>query len=249
MNDAQDDPRDPALSRLYCQASRPEPPPALDAAILAAARAAAAPQSPPRQPLWRRLQAPLALAATAVLAVALTLSIDRNPPAELEPPSAVPAKQRAAAERTAPASPDTGSAAPPSAPAAVAPERKEAPRRAEARQETPASPRENLAPAPSAAVAGARETSAAKGLPGLAADAENRSAAGGERRKSLVAPAANPALQASREDVASVAPKPPEAWLAEIRSLRQRGKVAEAERGLREFRAAYPDYPLPEDFR
>ena len=39
MNDAPDNLRDPELSRLYGQVSQAEPPPALDAAILAAAAA------------------------------------------------------------------------------------------------------------------------------------------------------------------------------------------------------------------
>ena len=63
------------------------------------------------------------------------------------------------------------------------------------------------------------------------------------------APAATPTLQASREAAAPMALKPPETWLEEIRALRSQGKFAEADRALSEFRAAYPDYRLPEDFR
>lgn len=219
MNDAHDNPCDPALSRLYGQASQPEPPPALDAAILAAAHAATAPQPPPRRPWWRRLQAPLALAATALFAIALTLSIDRNPPAEFASPATPPGKERPAA----------------------------------AKQESPVGARENLAPAPApvpaGAAGGAPQTSAAKGLAGPAADAANGSAAGSERPAALAAPTTAHALQASREEAAPAAPQAPEAWLEEIRSLRRQGRLAEAERSLREFRAAYPDYRLPEDLR
>jgi len=250
MNDAHDNPRDPALSRLYGQASRPEPPPALDAAILAAARAATAPQHPPPRPWWRRLQAPLALAATALLAIALTLSIDRTPPAEFESPAAAPGKERPAVGLTAPASRDAGSAALPGAPAVIAPEHKEALHPAEAKRASPDGARENLAPAHTpAAASGAPETIAAKIPAGPATDAANGGVAGDERRGSLAAPAASPALQASRENAVPVAPKAPEAWLEAIRSLRRQGKLAEAERGLREFRAAYPDYRLPKDLR
>ncbi len=233
MNDAQDNPRDPALSRLYGKASQPEPPAALDAAILAAAQAATTAQRPPRRPWWLRLQAPLALAASAILAIALTLSIDRNPPGESGSPASTPGQARPAAERAAPTGPDTSSAAPPGAPAAVAPARKEAPPRTESKQETPAS----------------AQNSAAKGLSSPTADAANENLAGGDHRKARAAPAATPTLQASREAAAPMAPKPPEAWLEEIRALRRQGKVAEADRGLSEFRAAYPDYRLPEDFR
>ncbi len=145
MNDTPDDPRDPKLSRLYRKASQGEPPPALDAAILAAARTAAAPQRPPR-PWWRRLQAPFALAASVMLAVVLTLSMERNPPAEFDAPASAPGKERPAAEQKGPAGPDIGSAAQPGTPTAIAPERKEAARRAEVKQEMPTGARESLAP-------------------------------------------------------------------------------------------------------
>jgi hypothetical protein len=235
MNDAHDNLRDPALSRLYAQAGESQPPPALDAAILDAAQAAAAAPRPPR-PWWRRLQAPLALAASVIIAVALTLSMDRNPPAEFAPPASAPLQERPSAERTAPASADTGPARAPLAPA-----RRDVPRPAEAKREAPASAQESLAPTPSPAVAPA-ESGVAKAP---AADMASENLAGGARQKS----AAASALQASREAAAPPPPKAPEAWLEEIRSLRRLGKLAEAESRLREFRAAYPDYPLPEDFR
>jgi hypothetical protein len=237
MNDAHDNLRDPGLSRLYAQAGENEPPPALDAAILAAARAASAAPPPPR-PWWRRLQAPLALAASVIIAVALTLSMDRNPPADFAPPASAPLQKRQSAERTAPASADAGSA-----PAALAPARQDAPRAAEAKREALASARERLAPSPSAAATAPPESGVAKTAP--AADMASESLAGSARQKS----AAAPALQASREAPAPPPPKTPEAWLAEIRNLRGQGKLAEVESSLREFRAAYPDYPLPEDFR
>jgi hypothetical protein len=231
MNDAHDNLRDPALSRLYAQAGENEPPAALDAAILAAARAATAAPRPPR-PWWRRLQAPLALAGSIVLAVALTLSMDRNPPAEFTPPASAPLQERSSAERTAPASADAGRV----------PARQEAPRAAEAKREAPPSARESLAPNPSAGAIAPAESGIAK-TP--AADMASESLAGSARQKS----AAAPALQASREAAASPPPKAPEAWLEEIRSLRRQGKLAEAESSLREFRAAYPDFTLPEEFR
>ena len=158
MNDTPDDPRDPKLSRLYRKASQGEPPPALDAAILAAARTAAAPQRPPR-PWWRRLQAPFALAASVVLAVILTVTMERNPPAEFDSPASAPGKERPAAEQKAPAGPDVGSSALPASPAAIAPERKDAPRRAEVKQEMPTDARKSLASPPSPAGSGAPESS------------------------------------------------------------------------------------------
>ena len=236
MNDAHDNLRDPGLSRLYAQAGENEPPPALDAAILAAARATSPAPRPPR-PWWRRLQAPLALAASVIIAVALTLSMDRNPPAEFAPPASAPLQERHTTERKAPANADTGPA-----PAPLAPARQEAPRAAEAKREAPASARESLAPTPPAGAVAPTESGVAKAP---AADMASENLAGGARQKS----AAASALQASREAAAPPPPKAPEAWLEEIRSLRRLGKLAEAESRLREFRAAYPDYPLPEDFR
>ncbi len=242
MNDAHDDRRDPELSRLYKQASHAEPPPALDAAILAAARAGAAPQRPPR-PWWRRLQAPLALAATVVLAVVLTLSMDRNPPPDGEIPATPSGKERPpATEQLAPASRNAAEALAPAAPA-----RKEAQRpKATPEKHTPAtSPQDSPHPAAPTAVQGAPGAGAAKAAPAPAADAESADMLGSERRK----PLAEPALEAKREAATALPQKSPETWFEEIRSLRRQGRLAEAERSLREFRTAYPAYQLPEDLR
>ena len=90
--------RDPALSQLYRSTPAGEPPAALDAAILAAARAATAPEKRPR-PWWQRLRLPVTVAATVVLAVMLSLTMERHPPGSEE---AVPAS---APQQSAPASP------------------------------------------------------------------------------------------------------------------------------------------------
>ncbi len=65
------------LSRLYRDAARPEPPQALDEAILAAARDAAGgrPQSVRRLANTRRWSVPFALAATVLLTVSVTLMV------------------------------------------------------------------------------------------------------------------------------------------------------------------------------
>ena len=242
MNHAHDDLRDPKLSRLYKQASQAEPPPALDAAILAAARAAAAPQRPPR-PWWRRLQAPFALTATVVLAVVLTLSMDRNPPPDGEIPTTPSGKERPpATEQVAPASRNAAEALAPAAPA-----RKEAQRpKATPEKQTPATnSQDGPHPAAPTAVQGTPGASTAKAAPAPAADAESTGMLGSERRK----PLAEPALKAKREAATALPQKSPETWLEEIRSLRRQGRLAEAERSLREFRTAYPAYQLPEDLR
>jgi hypothetical protein len=56
---------------------------------------------------------------------------------------------------------------------------------------------------------------------------------------SLAAPAAAPAA----------APENPERWLERIAELRSRGRHAEADRELANFRKAYPDYRLSEVMR
>ena len=185
MNDTPDDPRDPKLSRLYRKASQGEPPPVLDAAILAAARTAAAPQRSPR-PWWRRLQAPFALAASVVLAVILTVTMERNPPAEFDSPASAPGKERPAAEQKAPAGPDVGSSA--RQPRLPPPPRNARMRRAATRKQEMPATRGRALHRPHRPQ-GAPESTAAKGLPAPAADLANESLAGSERRKSLAAPA------------------------------------------------------------
>jgi hypothetical protein len=242
MNDAHDDPRDPKLSRLYGQASQAEPPPALDTAILAAARATAASQRL-RLPWWRRQQAPLALAASVVLAVILTLSMDRNPPPDGEIPASKSNKAPApAAEQAAPARANAVDAQ-----SAGGPALKHLPAAAPTPQ--PATNSQEVAPAMSpTAVADKPAASAAQGMPTPAAETGSADKIGNEQRGAGAKPAAA-ALEAKREAAAPMPSAKPEAWIEEIRSLRRQGHPADAERSLREFRAAYPSYALPEDLR
>ena len=58
------------------------------------------------------------------------------------------------------------------------------------------------------------------------------------------------AAAAMRESTAKrIAPRPEIVWLEEIRALRRQGREEEAARWMAEFRAAYPDYTLPEDLK
>ena len=78
------------LSRVYKAAAQPEPPPALDAAILAASRRAAG-AGPRRVQSRHRWEIPLALAATVVLTVSVTLLVHEERPygdAGAPPPAA-----------------------------------------------------------------------------------------------------------------------------------------------------------------
>lgn len=111
--------RDETLSRLYREAPQAEPPARVDAAVLAAARRAAAPR-PGRQPWWRRWAIPLSVTAVALLSASLTLLVSREPEQAALPPPAAPA----AATRDAPAA--AGAAADPrqqDAPATLPPQR------------------------------------------------------------------------------------------------------------------------------
>ncbi len=126
-------------------------------------------------------------------------------------------------------------------------------------------------PPPDSAVQGAAQP--ATPAPAPAAKAENQPAAAGaasERREardqgamrgemraapaasSAPPPAAAPLTESLTESLAKSRadrPRTPERWLDEIRTLRRAGKREEAERQLREFRLAHPDYALPEEFR
>lgn len=234
MNEPSDQPRDPALSRLYRANPGAEPPPQLDQAILAAARAAAKPASARPTSWWRRLRAPLALAATVMLTVMLSLTVDRNPPRVEESPA--PSPRQAAPEAPAPAAASGDMAKPAPAPALEA--KKAAPASSAAKpQALPAQPPalRDEAPAPPPATS-------APGAAGLSTEAETTRRMQAERRSDMAAPAE----RAAKQGVGVITP---ETWLEEIRALRRQGRLAEAERRLQEFRRTFPDYALPDDLR
>jgi hypothetical protein len=121
--------RDAKLSARYRELGSEEPPPALDAAILAAAHRAVA--SRPRS-ASRRWMLPVSLAAVLVLSVSITLQVQRERPMGEEyagPSGEAPAKRvqetpgSTPKESAMPPAADQGSTAPASAPArARAPE-------------------------------------------------------------------------------------------------------------------------------
>jgi hypothetical protein len=262
-------PADAGLSRLYRAAAGDEPPAALDAAILKAARAAVTPSPVPMpQPWWKRLRAPVTVAATVMLAVMLTLTVDRNPPqvAQESKQESTPQPVREAAQKVMPSS-APASAVPadagasradhvgvakermPAAPAVIV---DRAEKKAKAADSVPAAPQ---MAAPPAVIESRGE--AATAATGKIENAEGRGGALPERARSAdAAPAPAPAMApagaaaAMRESTAKrAAPRPEIVWLEEIRSLRRQGREEEAARRLAEFRTAYPDYPLPEDLK
>ena len=112
------DERDPQISRRYRELGTEEPPPALDRAILGAAR---------RATTRHRWYSSLAAAAVLIFAVAIVVQIERRPPEQvpMSAPSAPVGEQAAPQDRAAPAAPPAKPAqrrrAPPDVPFAPEP--------------------------------------------------------------------------------------------------------------------------------
>ncbi len=255
MNEPEERISDPALTRIYRQAGGGEPSATLDAAILAAAAKGVAAKPVRRTRWWQRLAAPVALAATVVMAVMLSMTVERQPQEpEARPPRDVPAEQ-------APAPVESRELQ--TARSAAKAERAPKPQgRVETRKAAPEISRPSLpeAPASISAAVGAPPPAAAP-APSSAAPAPSQREAATADRSNDAAPASSadprlerrnmaPAAAASRPAApAKQAIQPAEAWIEEIRALRRAGKHEEAARRLGEFRAAYPAYLLPDDLR
>jgi hypothetical protein len=161
------DEHDPRLSEAYRAASHPEPPPRLDARILAAARAALI-QPARRRSRWFAWAAPVATSAVLVLGLSLLFSVQREAPETLR--EATPPPAQADAERMRP------QAAPADLAAASAP-----PARARTAERSPAAT-PDLAlpmPAPHAGEAASRASAApTAAAPAVGADMARLKAAG-----------------------------------------------------------------------
>ena len=233
MNDPRDaEFHDEDLSALYRITRDPEPPAWLDQRILTTASAAPQPVPTPMvsQPRRRRTRpwaVPAALAATVVLAVGIVRLAretgEWSPPTENKTlRSTAESAAEADAAATGRAESRSDDRAPPSAanPRPVMP-------MGEAVRVAP-----QALPAPPAVLK-------QQSMPRQTAPAEQ------ERQQDMLqaAPAGrrageNAALR-DRPDLRS-----PEEWLAAIAELRRRGRTAEADASLAEFRRRYPDYPL-----
>jgi len=239
---------DERLRRLYGTLPREEPPAALDAAVLAAARRAVAPPS-----LARRWGAPVAVAATLVLVVGVTLEMQREEPGietsiapSAPPPAAVP--EAAAPQAAAPAEP------------APAPK---PPAKTRAKSAVKAMPRPQLrepAPAPAAraqeAPRAAQDAPQAPSAPPAreAAPEAKRTAPFADALESTAVPRASPPAPAARSASGGVAAnlslqkravaEAPEAELERIAKLRAEGKDADADRALEAFRREHPGYRI-----
>jgi hypothetical protein len=253
-----DDPRDPSIEDAYRAAAREEPPRDLDERILAAAhRAVDARPSPVRRSFAQRWRVPVAIAATVLLSATVTLMVYESDQTTL-------LKKRGALDKiqeesVPPAAPtgETGAARAPAAPAAEGALRQSRPSELEGSSANEAKRKAAPSPAEPARL-------------GTPAAAQAPQSGGAQRslmeKREAAAPAPAPAPSLSRErtladrptgrserdatsGTAQSALQSPDDWLAEIRRLKQAGRIDEANRLLAEFRARFPDHPLPEDLR
>lgn len=238
---------DPELSQAYRQATHPEPPPALDARILAAARQVVAPQ-PRRRSVWFGWAVPVSSLAVLVLGVSMLFRMQQDAPDTLReaqspvPQSPVPAKTLEQAELTAPnreKAPQAVSAHKPALPAASV---------------TPAPTKRYAEPADAAREMAANSASAR--LPAASAAPQPthvRAAAQENRAESLSAAPAFSAgisrMQSAAPAAAKAAPpeETPEQWVETIRQLLRQGDIDAARTRLEALRKRHPDFPLPPD--
>ena len=252
---------DPKVSSRYRELRAEEPPRALDDAILAAAhRAVRTRPAPLVVPTGRRRwYFPLAAAAVLVLAVAVTVHVQREQPAEelvtaarVPPPPTVAATSPQGAqeakqpERAVPAAPpqftpDPKPQAAPEPPPAMADSR--------ARRSAAAPVEERAAAAPPASAA-ADQLMMRRVDPQRDAVAGSRESARAEASapapQAAPAPAARAMAALKADALSNLARVSPEQWLLGIDDLKRQGKHEEAERELAEFRKRYPNYRIPE---
>lgn len=234
---------DPKLSRAYREASSEEPPAALDAVILAAAKQRAATPRRPARASWVRWMAPASALATLLVGVSVAFLMQREHPEIIDDTTVrqpAPGPQRPQPERaseTTKAKAADSAAEKKEAPAAAAP----APAATSAGQAPPQAPRPAQA-APPAAAALPAEGRAKAGAPAMTRESNAASdSASGEL--GAAAPAAAGKLAPLRQ---AATPRSPEAWLEEITRLKREGRDKEAAEQLAQFRKAYPTYALPE---
>ncbi len=213
-----DEDRDPAVSQRYRELGREEPPPELDAAILAASRRAAevhpAPLVAPTG--RRRWYFPVAAAAIIVLAAAVTFHMDRQQPEPDMPVAAAPAPEPAKTPVIKPSEVERKAS------------RAEAPKRERRTDDARKPAAYGFAPEPPAqppAADVAREVASAT-------------------QGSAGAPAARSEVRAARVMAQA---ESPERALERIAELRRQGRHEEADKALKEFRKRYPDYRIAEE--
>jgi hypothetical protein len=267
--------RDPALDAAWREASREQPPAALDDAIRAAARreVGAAPRRPRDKHWWY----PLAAAATvAVIAVGLLQlsSTERVTPIVAEKPTAPAPAQRepsaAPAMRSdtavapaepivAPAKKDARAEPPARSGGSIAAFPQPAPRTKietqpmdQLARAEPGTASGSIAPPAPPASAPAPRGEPFPATPPAAAAAPQREAAASEERQMRVQTAMTRSASDEAAKPKQAATRSVEDWIKLIRDLRTEGKTAEAGKELAAFRDAFgerADSLLPQDLR
>jgi hypothetical protein len=257
--------QDGRVARAYGDLGREEPPAALDAAILAAARR--------RRVRWH---APAAAAAALVLAVGVALVVQREAPRKPveiamspqvipapAPPAAPAAEREQAAARAAPGKPVSGLApgAKTEGRVARAPAAEPAPdprRERMAEASKPADEARAAAPAPAAPAPPSERVVLPSGggsvkdgyvvgessVPlGATSGRSDRADPGAADDRSA------PAVAGALRSAPAKAAESPEDWLERIAKLREAGRGDEADESLAAFRRRYPDYEIPKPLR
>lgn len=218
------DPRDDRVSAAYRDLPGEGPSPSLDAAIQAAARRAVG----SRPAAGRRWQKPLSIAAVFMLAIAVSLQVEREKPIGVD--EGAPASA-SSAEYPVPQA-DTESEAPAAKPAETVPA---APAAVPAQAPVPASP-------PAAEATPLRQAPAASGA-AVSRDAVRAAPQAAPRAKSEMTREAT-----TQEKRMAGALDTPERRLERIAELRSRGLHEEADRELAEFRRDFPGYRISEEW-
>ncbi len=253
---------DPELSQAYKAAAHPEPPPALDTRILAAARQAVMPP-PRRRPAWFGWAVPLSSMAVLVLGISMLFRMQQEAPETLrEVQSPLPTRPLASTELTPPAAlaPATPPTTPPTSPPAAKLSKPATQPAAPAPQSVQAAPPPHAFPDRETAVADAVMEKAADtarvAAPPAPAMPQLSHARVTAQENRAEAQSSVPTFSAGMSRMKSAAPvaakaatleETPEQGVEAIRQLLRQGNIDAARTRLEALRKRHPEFPLPPD--